>query len=311
MRRTLALLAALAAAVVLAGCASGSDGETTTTTGARTAPPAGPPIRVGVKNFTEQAILGELYRHALEAKGYDVVLKPNIGSTELIHRALRRGSLDMYPEYVGVLLSEIAEVRRRPRDAEAAYAVAKAYEKKNGFTLLRQTPFSDTNALGVKPAFARRHRLRSIADLRRLPGTVTIAAPPEFRTRFEGFEGLRQEYGLRNLRLSAMPPAARRYRALDQGDVDVALVFTTEGQLAGRDYVVLKDPRRLFASGRVAPIVSDETLKTHGPELAEAIDAVTRALTTPMMREMNAAVDLENRKPVDVARAYLREKGLE
>ncbi|MGH2941494.1 MAG: glycine betaine ABC transporter substrate-binding protein [Solirubrobacteraceae bacterium] len=308
MRRTLALLAALAAVAVLAACGGGDD--ETTTTGARTAPPAGPPIRIGVKNFTEQAILGELYRQALEAKGYDVVLKPNIGSTELIHRALRRGSLDMYPEYVGVLLSEVAEVRARPRDATAAYALAKAYEMKGGFTLLAQTPFSDANAIGVKPAFAGRHRVRSIADLRRVRRNVRIGAPPEFRTRFEGLEGLREVYGLRNLRVSPMP-AERRYSALDNGAVDAAVVFTTDSQLADGKYVVLRDQRRLFASGHVAPIISEQTLEAHGPGLRTAIDAVTRALTTSMMRDMNAAVDLENRKPVEVARAYLRSKGLD
>jgi osmoprotectant transport system substrate-binding protein len=303
----LALLAAVAVAGVLGAC-GGSDDDPTPSVDR---PPAakGPPIRIGAKNFTEQTILGELYRQALEAKGFDVVLKTEVGSTEIIHRALRRGALDMYPEYVGVLLSEVAEVRSRPRRPAASYAVAKEYEERGGFTLLAQTPFSDSNALGVKPDFARRHGLRTIGDLRRLKGTVMIGALAEFRTRFEGLDGLREVYGLRNLRVRSLD-SDERYAALESGDVDVAVVFTTEGQLAGEDYAVLEDPRGLFASGHVAPIISDRILAAHGPRVRTAIDAVSKMLTTRAMREMNAAVDLRNRQPADVAREYLEANGL-
>lgn len=306
MRRS-ALLATLALALAVGACGDSDDAATQTGGGAVT--PAGPPIRIGAKNFTEQLILGELYRQALEAKGYQIVLKADVGSTEIIHRALRRGALDMYPEYVGVLLSEVAEVHARPRSAEAAYEVAKQYEQRSGFTMLAQTPFSDSNALAVKPEFAKRHGLRTIADLRWLKGTVKIGALPEFRTRHEGLEGLRDVYGLRNLEVVAMASNGR-YRALDSGEVEVASVFTTEGQLAGDRYVVLGDPRHLFASGHVAPILSNDVLEAHGARLQSAIDAVSERLTTPVMREMNAAVDLRDREPAAVATGFLRAKGL-
>lgn len=304
LRRSLALLAMAMLALALSAC-GGSGDDAAQTTGS-VAPATTEPIRIGAKNFTEQSILGELYRQALEAKGFEVDLKADIGSTEIIHRALRGGAVDMYPEYVGVLLSEVAEVRSRPRRAAESYELAKAYEHEGGFTLLAQTPFSDSNALAVKPAFARRHGLRTIADLRRLKGTVKIAALPEFRTRFEGLQGLREVYRLRRLMVVRAEASKERYAALDGGDVDVALVFTTEGQLAGTDYVVLDDPRGLFASGHVAPVLSAAILATHGPRLQAAIDAVSEKLTTPAMRKMNAAVDVGGRLPGDVAREFLR-----
>jgi osmoprotectant transport system substrate-binding protein len=307
-RRAIALLTMLVLLATLGACGGGSDDNAAKTTDDAT-PATKQPIRIGSKNFTEQAILGELYRQALEAKGFDVVHKSDIGSTEIIHRALRRGALDMYPEYVGVLLSEIAEERSRPRGAAAAYEVAKKYERKGGFTLLPQTPFSNPNALGVKPAFAKRHNLRTIADLKRLKGIVRIGALPEFRTRYEGLDGLRAVYGLRNLRVTAVE-SNERYTALDNGDVDIASVFKTEGQLAGNSYVVLEDPRGLFASGHVAPIVGDEVLQAHGPSLRTAVDAVTKALTTPEMRQMNAAVDLFKRQPAEVATEFLQANNL-
>src|SRR3954470_20193485 len=172
------------------------------------------PLRIGTKNFAEQFLLGELYKQALEAKGIPVELKENIGSSEIIHQALLDGALDMYPEYVGVLLSEVANVRRRPTSPTAAYRAAQAFEQGKGFMLLGATPFSDANALAVTPAYARRNHVRGIADLAKVRGTVRIGAPPEFRTRFEGLVGLRQRYRLRNA--TATPLAiGRQYAALD------------------------------------------------------------------------------------------------
>jgi osmoprotectant transport system substrate-binding protein len=303
-------LAVLALALVLAlgGCGSGSDaGSAQTSSGAdRT---AGPPLRMGTKNFPEAVLLGELYSQALEAKGFDVVLKPNVGSSEVIHEALTGGALDIYPEYIGVLLSEVANDRSRPADPEAAFRAAQAFEERRGFTLLGMTPFSDSNALAVTPEYARRHHLRTIADLGDVPGRVRIGAPPEFATRFEGLIGLRQRYGLRNVRTTPMP-IGRQYAALDSGRVHVAAVFTTDGQLVGRKYVLLRDPRDLFAAQHVAPVVSRAALRAHSRELTAVADAVSRRLTDHEMRKMNAAVVLDGRAEREVADEFLRRAGL-
>jgi osmoprotectant transport system substrate-binding protein len=299
------LLAALAVALVLAGCGGGKTAASGTTS--RGDAPA--PLRIGTKNFAEQFLLGELYKQALEAKGFPVELKENIGSSEIIHQALQDGALDMYPEYVGVLLSEVANERRRPASPAAAYREAQAFEHRTGFTLLAATPFSNANALAVTPAFARRHHVRAISDLARMPGGVRIGAPPEFQTRFEGLVGLGQRYDLRNA--TARPMAiGRQYAALDSGSVDVAAVFTTDGQLAGGRYVILDDPRGVFGTQHVAPIISRAALRAHGPRLQAVIDAVSRRLTAAAMRRMNAAVQLKGRASAEVAGEFLRRAGL-
>src|SRR5213080_4056673 len=120
-----------------------------------------PTITIGTKNFTEQYILGELYARTLRKAGFHVVLKSDIGSSEIIDKALTAGSLDLYPEYTGVLLSEIAGDRRRAPTAAETYQRAKAFEEKRGFTLLAPTPFSDSNALAVLPSYAARHGLHT------------------------------------------------------------------------------------------------------------------------------------------------------
>jgi osmoprotectant transport system substrate-binding protein len=301
--RRLVLL--LAAVLVLGGCGGGSDPPAKSTSGA----PADAPLRIGTKNFAEQFLLGELYKQALEAKGFPVELKENIGSSEIIHQALTDGALDMYPEYVGVLLSEVANVRVRPTSPRAAYAAAESYERGRGFTLLGMTPFSDANALAVTPAYARRHHVRSIADLAKVPDGVRIGAPPEFETRFEGLVGLRQRYGIRDARFRPLA-IGRQYAALDSGRVDVAAVFTTDGQLAGGRYVILDDPSDVFGTQHVAPIISQAALRTHGPRLRAVLDAVSRRLTAAAMQRMNAAVQLDGRSSAQVAADFLRRAGL-
>jgi osmoprotectant transport system substrate-binding protein len=297
-----AALLAVALLIVLAGCGGGDDDP-----GERE--PQGPaPIRLGTKNFTEQYILGELYAQAMRAKGIRVDLKSDVGSSEIVDQAMQIGSLDMYPEYTGVLLSEIAGRTDRPDSADAAYEAARAFERGRGYELLARTPFTDSNALAVTPATAREHGLRAIGDLAKIPGGAVIGAPPEFRTRFEGLEGLRSRYGLRDARVTAMP-IGRQYEALDSGKVDAAAVFTTDGMLEEGEYVILRDPRRLFSFQNVAPVVRASVLK-RVPGIARAVDPVSAKLSTEAMRRMNAEVDIEGKDPAAVAEAFLRAQGL-
>jgi osmoprotectant transport system substrate-binding protein len=287
-------VAALAAALV--GCGGG--GKPATPSSA-----AAPVITLGTKNFTEQYILGELYRRTLEKHGFRVRLKSDVGSSEIIDGALTAGSLDMYPEYTGVLLAEIARDTRRPPSAQAAYARAKAFEQKRGFTMLDTTPFSNENALAVLPQYAVAHGLRTIADLKRVPGVV-VGALPEFRTRFEGSVGLRKVYGV-NVRIKPLALGAR-YPSLARGDVDVLAVFTTEGRLAQSRYVILSDTRRLFAFQNLAPVIRSDLVRRYGARLTGPINALSRRLSTAAMRAMNAAVELRGQRPAEVAARFLR-----
>jgi osmoprotectant transport system substrate-binding protein len=293
VRLRLLTLAALAAA--LAGCGGGGGAKKTA---------ALPTITIGTKNFTEQYILGELYARTLRKAGFRVVLKSDIGSSEIIDKALTAGSLDMYPEYTGVLLSEIAGDRRRARTAAETYTRAKAFEEKRGFTMLARTPFSDSNALAVLPAFARKHGLGAISDLKKVSG-LRLGALPEFQTRFEGSVGLASIYDLRGFRFVPLQFMAR-YPTLDKRQIDVLAVFTTEGQLSGARYRVLQDPRNLFAFQNLAPVIRRDLARKYGKRLTGPLDALSRHLTTSVMRRMNAAVDLNGEKPSAVAARFIQ-----
>jgi osmoprotectant transport system substrate-binding protein len=292
----LRLLTVAAVVAALVGCGGGGGGSSTTA--------SLPTITIGTKNFTEQYILGELYAQTLRKAGFRVALKSDIGSSEIIDKALTAGSLDMYPEYTGVLLTEIAGDTRRPRTAQEAYTRAKAFEEKRGFTLLERTPFSDSNALAVLPSFARKHNLNSISDLNNVRG-LRLGALPEFQTRFEGSVGLKSVYGVDKFRFVPLQFPSR-YPKLDKGKVDVLAVFTTEGQLSAGRYRVLSDPRNLFAFQNLAPVVRRDLARKYGTRLTGPLDSLSRRLSTDTMRRMNAAVDLRGEKPAAVAARFIK-----
>ena len=140
------------------------------------------PIIVGAKNFPEQYVLGQLYTQALRAKGFKVQYKENIGSTEIAAKALTSGQITAYPEYTGVMLSVTFGRKTTPRTALATYTLAKTLWGRRGYTLGRQTPFQDRDAIAVLRTTARRYGLTTIGDLRKVPN-LTLAAFPEFETR--------------------------------------------------------------------------------------------------------------------------------
>lgn len=310
LRIILALVMALALTTGLAACGGDDDnGGGGGTQAADTQPGEGkPPVTLGTKNFTEQFVLGQLYKQALEAKGFDVALKQNIGSTEIADRALRSGQIDMYPEYIGIFNTAVAGDTKAYPDVDAAFAAGKAYAERNGFTLLPLTPFSDTDALAVLPEYADRNDLRSVADLASIRG-LRLGAPPEFRQRETGLVGLERVYGIRDVDFAPLT-IGLQYQALDDGKIDVADVFTTDGQLQGGRYVVLEDPKNVFGFQNVSPIVSTSVLEAQGPAFEETLNAVSRVLTVEAMQRMNAAVAIDKQSPADVAQQFLQANSL-
>jgi osmoprotectant transport system substrate-binding protein len=308
--KLLALLVAVVAALAVAGCGGddGGGGGSASSSGASQAasdqPGKGkPPVTIGDKNFTEEFILGELYAQALRAKGFTVTVKSNIGSSEIIDKALRAGRIDMYPDYVGTIVSVLAG-KDPPQSAKATYDTAKAYEEAHGFTLLEPTPFFNTNAVAVLPEFAQKNGLKTIEDLEKV-GSFTYADTPENLRRLQGGKGLREVYGLKNMRFKPLA-IGLQYKALQRGDVDTADVFSTDAQLTRTKLTLLEDTKHIFGFQNVAPVVSKKVLAAQGPAFAQTINAVSAKLTVDAMRSMNAAVDIDKQQPKEVARQFLQ-----
>ena len=316
--RALGALVPIGAALLLAACgsssSSSSSSSSTATASSSAAAAAGgpgagkPPVVIGDKNFTEENILGALYTQALQAKGFKVTEKDNIGSSEIIYKALQSGQIDMYPEYTGTLLTAVAGQTTQPTSAAAAYTQAKAFAQQHGFTLLLPTPFSDSDVLATTPAYASAHSLHSNHDLAKLGTSVKLAGAPEFATRYEGLIGLKKVYGINP---TFVPLAiGLNYNALDSGQVQVADVFTTDGQLQSGKYVLLADPKGVFGFQNVAPVVSQRVLAAEGPAFASTLNSVSALLTLPAVQKLNAAVTNLKLAPSAVAAQFLKANGL-
>ena len=294
MRRISAVVATIALA--LAGCGGDDDNG-------GDAAPSDRTVTIGSKNFTEAVILGELYKQALEAKGYTVSLKSSIGSTEIIDRALTSGEIDMYPEYTGTMLTVVFGNDEPQDDAEETYDAAKELYEERGQTLFEMTPFSDSDALAVTTAYAEEHELEEIGDLAGI-GNFKLGGQPEFETRLQGLVGVKENYGIEDVTFVPFTGISP-YEALDQGAVDVAAIFSTDPPLASGDYVVLDDPEANFGFQNVAPVVDQELADELGDDFRETIDAVSEQLTDEAIIAMNSAVAIDQRPADEVAREFL------
>lgn len=305
--RWLGVAMAFVLALGLAACGSSGDSSTATTDASQ--PGKGKPaITMGAKNFTEQFIIGELYSQALKAKGFSVTLKSNIGSSEIIDKALTSGQIDVYQEYTGVIATELAGVKDQPKSEQETYDIAKKFEEKRGYAALERTPFFDADGMAVLPAYAQKNGLRTIADLKKV-GRFSFGAPPENRTRFQGLKGLQQAYGLKKIDFKPLA-IGLQYTALDAGKIDTAAVFTTDAKLAGGKYVVLEDTQGIFGFQNVTPVVTKKTLAAQGPEFTRIMNSVSAKLSNDAMQKMNSAVDLDKQKPAAVAATFLKANGL-
>jgi osmoprotectant transport system substrate-binding protein len=268
-----------------------------------------PTIVIGTKNFPEEYILGELYKQALEAKGFKVSYKENIGSTELIQTALTSGKINFYPEYTGVIVQDVFHHALSATTAQGTYQLAKQLEGAKGYTLLNPTPFFDTDAIAVTNATAKKYGLHTIVDLEKIP-SVTLGALPEFKTRNTGLVGLENIYGVKNI--SFVPLAGiSPYEALDSGKVLAADVFSTDPPLGpGSKYTVLTDPKNLFGFQNVAPIVSASVATAAGSAFSTTVNEVSAKLTQQAIVALNKAVEVDKQSPAAVAQSFLQSNGL-
>jgi osmoprotectant transport system substrate-binding protein len=273
---------------------------------ARASHTATPTVTIGTKNFSEEYILGQLYKQALEAKGFKVNYDESVGSSEVIDAALTSGKINFYPEYTGVIVLDLAH-KASPNTAAATYAAAKAFEEGRGFTLLNATPFFDTDSFGLLTSTAKRYHLHTISDVKKVKKSFTYGGMPECKTRITCFLGLRKIYGLNNLKFVSLGTVST-YTALDQHKVTAGDVFSTDPQLLSKKYTVLKDTKHLFGFQNVAPVLSKDLASD--PKLVQTVNAVSAKLTLNAMKQLNKAVAIDKNQPADVAHAFLQANGL-
>jgi osmoprotectant transport system substrate-binding protein len=290
----------LAFAVVLGAC--GGD------------PPAAPPGRVTVAafGFTESRILAELYAQAMEAKGITVRRALDLASREVVEPALEQGAIDLVPEYSGTAVEFLNRgAGQATADPAATYGLLRAAFSTRGVTTLDPAPAQNQNALAVSRSTAQHLGLSRVSDLRPFTHEMVFGAPPECPERRFCLVGLIAVYGLnfREVRpLDAGGPLT--IGALEGDEIDVGLVFTTSPAIAASDLVVLEDDKGLQPAENVVPVVRNAVLEREGDTLSDAVNAVSRLLTTEELIGLNRRVDVDGQTPEQAARAWLAQRGL-
>src|SRR4051812_24736409 len=267
-------------------------------------------LTVASKNFTEEFILGEIYAQALEAGGYKVRKRLDIGPEKVAYRAIRSGRIDAYPEYTGTALTTFfgRSTSQIPKDEQQAYAEARRNFAAKGLIAFPPTPFTDSNAVAMAQARAQELKIQTISDLKGKAQRLTFSGSPQCGMRPDCLLGLEHTYGL-HFRRELVTPLPQRHTVLTRGKADVSIVFSTDGQIAADDLLVLEDDRKLFPPYNVSLIVRDKVAKAAGPDFPKIIAQVQQDLSTKVMQELNSRVDLDKEKPATVAREYLEQFG--
>src|SRR3954470_17929218 len=320
--KRLSLLALLIAALVVAACGSDDDSSSSTSSSGTSSSSAssttiesnpanqGKKVTIGSKNFTEEFILGQIYAQALKAAGYNVKTQLNLGSEQIAFKAVKSGQVDAYPEYTGTALTSFFKRKATdvPHDEQKAYQEAKAEFAKEGLAALPPTPFTDSNGVGMLKSKADSLGIKTISDLKGKDSSLSFSGTPECPQRPDCLLGLKEVYGLKFKKVTAVDPGLR-HKVLDSGKTDVSIVFTTDGQIAQGKEKLLEDDKHLFPPYNVTLVFKKSALDKLGPDARKVIALVQRGMTTDAMQELNSRVDIDKKTPAAVAKEYLTESG--
>jgi osmoprotectant transport system substrate-binding protein len=267
-------------------------------------------IILGSKNFTEQAVLGELLaQHIEERTGLKVERRFYLSGTYICHQALVTGRIDGYVEYTGTALTAI--LRDRPEgDAHAVYArVRQEYFRRFHLAVTEPLGFNNTFAIVIRGEDARRLGLRTISQAAPYAPQWRAGFGYEFMERPDGYRGLAKTYGLRFREAPRIMDLGLLYRALLAKQVDLVAGNATDGLIAANDLTVLEDDKHYFPPYEAVPVFREETLERY-PQVRAALAQLAGKISDEDMRRMDYAVDGEHRDTALVVRAFLREKGL-
>lgn len=302
--RALAAIA-LAVAVTATGCGSSNP------LGGGTASGDLKSVVVGSADFPESKIVAEIYAQALEANGFTVGRQFGIGSRETYVPALQDHSIDLVPDYTGNLLQYFDPKNTVTAPDEVELALHRVLP--GDLSILRPAPANDTDTVTVTSATAAKWNLKTIADLAAHSAEVKFGAPSEFLNRAQGLAGLKAKYGLDvkadNFVAISDGGGPATVRALLDGTVTAANIFSTSPAIPQNKFVVLGDPKNNFLPGNVVPLVSSQKMSV---ALKKVLDAVSAGITTRTLTDLNTAVSGNSGvDPDEAARKWVRDNGFD
>ncbi len=273
-------------------------------------PQAKPTINIGEKNFAEEEIVGDMYSLLLQKHGFGTKIHVLGSEPALLTNAIRRGDLDIYPEYTGTGL-QVLGIKRIITNPTTAYNTVKnQYAPRFHITWLQQSAFNDTNGVAVTATTSKKYGLHTLSDLAKAAKNLTFAALTGCKGRPDCLGGFQSAYGIQFKTVNFLDAAPLRYNALKNGQADAIEVFTTDGPIGANHLVVLVDNKRaVFPADHIAPLVRNTALQKN-PEIRMILDPLARYLTTDAMTKLNGKVILQSQDAMNVARTFLKSKHL-
>jgi len=275
----------------------------------------GKSFTVGSKDFTEQLVLGQITKQALEAAGADVEDQIGLAGTVAAREALTSGEIDMYWEYTGTgWITHLGETNPIPDPREQYDAVAEADLEKNSVQWLEPAPANNTYALAISSEAKSELGVETISDIAQLaednPEEASLCIGNEFSTRDDGLPGLEKAYAFEFPKdgISTMQEGII-YDAVDKSDdCNFGEVFATDGRIEALGLAVVEDDKSFFPVYNPSLNVRADVV-AEAPELAELFAAIAEKLDNETLQQLNAAVDVEGEPEEDVAENWLRENG--
>ena len=297
MRRFLPALAIMA--LVIAACGGGG------------APSGMSTIRIGSTNFSEQLIVGELYAQVLEAAGYKIERKFNLGAREVVLPALESGQIDFEVDYLATLLAFLDKNAQGSTDAATTAKTLEDRLKAKNLVQFDFAPAVDQNGIVVTKETATRLNLKKVSDLAPLAKDLVFGGPATCPTREFCAVGLEKVYGIKFKTFRPLDTGGPlTVTALEGKQIDVALLFTSDAIIAVKGFVLLEDDKKLQLSDNVVPILRKDIADKGGSDLRNRVNDVSKKLTTVELTELNKQVGIDKKDPKDVAREWLKKQGL-
>ena len=266
-------------------------------------------INIATKPMTEGYILGQMLTELIEQ---DTDLKVNMttgvgGGTSNIHPAILKGEFDLYPEYTGTSWEAVLK-KEGSYDESKFDELQKEYKEKYNLEYVNLYGFNNTYGLAVNKDIAEKYNLKTYSDLAAVSNNLIFGAEYDFFEREDGYKELQKVYNV-DFKKKIDMDIGLKYQAMKDKKIDVMVIFTTDGQLAISDVVVLEDDKKMYPSYRAGTVVRSEILSKY-PELKAVLEKLNNILDDKTMADLNYQVESEGKKPEDVAREYLQEKGL-
>lgn len=305
IRKIAALAAATTLGLSLAACGSSDPTDASSSGDGNSS--SSDTITVGSAAFPENEILAEIYAQGLEAKGIKVEKKLNIGAREVYVKALQSGEIDLVPEYSGNLLTYFDAKATATSPEQVDEALDDALPE--GLEVLEASKAEDKDSLNVTSEFAASNNLKTIADLKGVKG-LKLGANPEFKTRSYGIPGLERVYGITGVEFTSLSDGGgpATLKALLDGKVDVADIYSTTPSIVENKLVTLEDPENLIAAQNVLPLINE---KKASDKVEDVLDAISAQLTTQDLLDLNGKNQGDDKTAPDVlAKEWLTSKGL-